>query len=117
LVLDDYHVIREAEVHAGLEYVVDHLPPPLKLAIATRREPPLPLARWRARGELVEVRANALRFTPEEAAAVLDELDVDLDPDDAAELHRRTEGWAAGLYLAGLSLRGRTDRHAFITTF
>jgi LuxR family transcriptional regulator, maltose regulon positive regulatory protein len=117
LVLDDYHVIREHDVHAGLEYVVDHLPPILKLAIATRTEPPLPLARWRARGELVDVRADALRFTREEAAAVLDGLGIDLDADDAAELHRRTEGWAAGLYLAALSLRGRTDRPAFISSF
>src|SRR5436190_15507522 len=117
LVLDDYQVIREPEVHAGLEYVVDHLPPTLELAIATRTEPPLPLGRWRARGELVDVRADALRFTPEEAVAVLEELGIDLDAEDAAELHRRTEGWAAGLYLAALSLRGRADRRAFIMSF
>lgn len=117
LVLDDYHAIREPDVHAGLEYVVDHLPSTLKLAIATRRDPPLPLARWRARGELVDLRSDVLRFTRAEAVALLAGLGLELEAEDAAELHRRTEGWAAGLYLAALSLRGRTDKRAFITSF
>jgi LuxR family maltose regulon positive regulatory protein len=117
LVLDDYHVIRESDVHEGLAYVVDHLPVTLELAIATRADPPLPLARWRARGDLLDVRADVLRFTPEEALELMTALGLELDTEDAAELHRRTEGWAVGLHLAALSLRGRTDKRAFIASF
>jgi LuxR family maltose regulon positive regulatory protein len=118
LVLDDYHVVRNAEIHDAMAVLVEHLPPTLHLVLSGRSDPPLPLPRLRARGELVEIRAQELRFTAEEAAALLnDVLDLDLEPGDVARLQQRAEGWAAGLYLAALSLRGRTDPHRFIEAF
>jgi LuxR family transcriptional regulator, maltose regulon positive regulatory protein len=118
LVLDDYHVIESAEIHESLAFVLDHLPRPLHLALATRFDPPLPIARLRARGELLEIRADDLRFTPEESESFLnDALALGLEKDDVARLHERTEGWAAGLYLAALSLRGRDDPRPFIAAF
>jgi len=119
LVLDDYHLVDASEVHDGVAYLLDHLPPRVHLVIATRADPPLPLARLRARGELVEVRAADLRFTPDEAAAFLrDSMGVtSLAPRDVALLEERTEGWAVGLQLAALSLRGRGDGAAFIAGF
>jgi LuxR family maltose regulon positive regulatory protein len=118
LVLDDYHLIESAEIHESLAFLVDHLPRALHLVFSTRSDPPLPLARLRARRELREIRAGDLRFTPAEAAELLNVvLRLGLDPDDVARLHERTEGWAAGLYLAALSLRGREDAHTFIADF
>jgi LuxR family transcriptional regulator, maltose regulon positive regulatory protein len=118
LVLDDYHVIRDQRVHGSLELLVDHLPDGVHLAIATRSDPPLPLARLRARGELTELRAADLRLSGGEAAGLLRAaLGVELDPADIARLVSRTEGWAAGLYLAALSLRGRADAAALIGSF
>lgn len=118
LVLDDYHVIEREEIHESLAFVLDHLPAPLRLAVATRFDPPVPIARLRARGELLEIRADELRFTFEESEAFLnDVLDLGLDRGDVGRLHNRTEGWAAGLYLAALSLRGRADPRGFIAAF
>jgi LuxR family transcriptional regulator, maltose regulon positive regulatory protein len=117
LVLEDYHAIAERDVHDQLTWLLDHLPPTLEIALTTRVDPPLHLARLRARGELVHVRAGELRFSVEEAGAMLAGLHLELDPADVALLHERTEGWAAGLYLAALSLRGRDDAHHFIETF
>jgi LuxR family maltose regulon positive regulatory protein len=118
LVLDDYHQIRDERVHESVDYLVQHLPDALHLAIATRSDPPLPLGRLRARGELTEVRAAELRLSAEESAALLRAaLGVELDASDVARLVSRTEGWAAGLYLAALSLRGRSDARAFIASF
>jgi LuxR family maltose regulon positive regulatory protein len=118
LVLDDYHVITAKGIHDSLAAVVEHLPPQLQLVICTRADPPLPLARWRARANLVEVRAADLRFTPAEALAFLNErMALDLQPEDAAQLVERTEGWAAGLQLAGLSLRGQANPRRAIQSF
>ena len=118
LVLDDYHVIRDPHVHGSMEFLVDHLPEGIHLAIATRSDPPLPLARLRARGELTELRAADLRLSGGEAAGLLRAaLGIELDPADIARLVSRTEGWAAGLYLAALSLRGRADAAALIGSF
>ncbi|MFW3169336.1 LuxR C-terminal-related transcriptional regulator [Geodermatophilus sp. CPCC 206100] len=118
LVLDDYHVVEAHAVHDGLVFLLDHLPPRIHLVIATRADPPLPLARLRARGELVEVRAAALRFTAEEAAAYLGEaMGLALTAQDVATLENRTEGWIAALQLAALSMQGRDDVAAFIAGF
>jgi LuxR family maltose regulon positive regulatory protein len=118
LVLDDYHVVRNAEIHDSIAFLIEHLPPTLHLVLSGRSDPPLPLPRLRARGELVEIRAHELRFTKEEAAALLNGvLGLGLDPGDITRLQQRAEGWAAGLYLAALSLRGRADAHGFIEAF
>jgi LuxR family maltose regulon positive regulatory protein len=118
LVLDDYHLVENAEVNEAVTFLLDHAPPCLHLVIATRSDPALPLARLRARGELLELRAGDLRFGQQESAEFLNEiLGLGLDPDDVTLLHARTEGWAAGLYLAALSLRGREDRAPFIAAF
>jgi LuxR family transcriptional regulator, maltose regulon positive regulatory protein len=118
LVLDDYHVIAAQPVDHALTYLVEHLPPQLHLVIATREDPPLPLARLRARGHLTEVRAADLRFTPSEAAAFLNQvMGLTLSAEDIARLSTRTEGWIAGLHLAALSLQGQPDATSFITSF
>lgn len=118
LVLDDYHVIDSPAVHEGMAYLLDQLPPRLHLIIASRADPPLPLARWRARGELVEVRAADLRFTTEEASAYLsDVMGLPLNPEEVATLSGRTEGWIAALQLAALSMRGRDDLSGFVAGF
>ena len=107
LVLDDYHVISAPAVHEAVTFLLDNLPPQTTLAITTRADPPLPLARLRARGELVEVRAADLRFTEQEAGAFLNEvMGLGLEPRQVAALEARTEGWAAGLQLAALSAGG-----------
>jgi LuxR family maltose regulon positive regulatory protein len=118
LVLDDYHEVESADVHEGMAFLLDHLPPRVHLAITTRADPPLPLARLRARGELVELRAADLRFTEEEAAAYLNQaMDLQLTVDDVAALEGRTEGWIAALQLAALSMQGRDDVAGFIAGF
>ncbi|MHA6782029.1 LuxR C-terminal-related transcriptional regulator [Pseudonocardia saturnea] len=118
LVLDDYHVIDAREVHDGMEFLLEHLPPQAHLVIAGRADPALPLARLRGRGELVEVRAADLRFTPEEAAAYLTGvMGLTLTADDVAALEGRTEGWIAALQLAALSMQGRDDLAGFIAGF
>ncbi|MGK5113029.1 MULTISPECIES: LuxR C-terminal-related transcriptional regulator [unclassified Geodermatophilus] len=118
LVLDDYHVIEAREVHDGMAFLVEHLPPQVHLVIAGRADPALPLARWRGRGELLEVRAADLRFTAEEAAAYLGAaMGLALTADDVAALEDRTEGWIAALQLAALSMQGRDDVPAFIAGF
>ncbi|MDQ3808664.1 MAG: LuxR C-terminal-related transcriptional regulator [Chloroflexota bacterium] len=118
LVLDDYHVISQRDIHDGLAFLVDHLPARMHLVIASRADPPLPLARLRARGELVEIRAAELRFTPDEAAAYLNEvMGLALTAQDVATLEERTEGWIAALQLAALSVQGRQDIAGFIAGF
>ncbi len=118
LVLDDYHVLDAQSVDMALTYFVEHLPPQMHLVIATREDPPLPLARLRARGELTELRAADLRFTPSEAAEFLTSvMGLTLSPGDIAALEDRTEGWIAGLQLAALSMRGREDISEFIRAF
>jgi LuxR family transcriptional regulator, maltose regulon positive regulatory protein len=118
LVLDDYHAIDSEAVDGALAFLVEHLPPQMHLVIATREDPQIPLARLRARGELNELRAADLRFTPAEAAAFLNRvMGLSLSAEDVAALEDRTEGWIAGLQLAALSLRGRQDASAFIRAF
>jgi LuxR family maltose regulon positive regulatory protein len=118
LVLDDYHLIDEPAIHDSLGFLLSHLPQRLHLAIASRSDPPLPVARLRASGQLAELRAADLRFTPEEAAAFLREVwKLDLPPEAAAALEARTEGWAVGLQLAALSLQGRPDTEEFLDAF
>jgi LuxR family maltose regulon positive regulatory protein len=118
LVLDDYHVITAQPIHRAVEYLLDHLPPHLHVLIATRADPPLPLARLRARGQLAEIRATDLRFTAEEVTAFLSQmLGLELAADDIAALEARTEGWIAGLQLAALSMQGRNDIAGFLQAF
>src|SRR5580692_12633266 len=118
LVLDDYHLIDAQPVHVSLGFVLEHLPPGLHLVLASRSDPPLPLARLRAGGQLAELRAADLRFTAEEAAALLREsAGADLPAAAVAALAARTEGWVAGLQLAALSLRGQADPAGFVAAF
>jgi LuxR family transcriptional regulator, maltose regulon positive regulatory protein len=118
LVLDDYHLITDTTCHRLVTFFLDHLPARVHLLLATRVDPPLPLARMRAKGELAELRAAEFQFTDEEAAALLNgAMGLQLATEDVERLAERTEGWAAGLYLAGLSLRGRADPGAFIAAF
>ncbi|TMD74512.1 MAG: LuxR family transcriptional regulator, partial [Chloroflexi bacterium] len=118
LVLDDYHVLDAKAVDHALTYLVEHLPPQMHLVIATREDPQLPLARLRARGQLTELRATDLRFTPSEAAAFLNQgMGLKLSAEDIAALEKRTEGWIAGLQLAALSLQGQQDATGFIKSF
>lgn len=113
IALDDYHVVDDPDVHAAVGFLVDNLPPQVAVAMTTRVDPPLPLARLRARGELLEVRAADLRFTEDEAAAFLNTvMGLDLAAEHVAALERRTEGWAAGLQLAALYARNRTTAGA-----
>jgi LuxR family maltose regulon positive regulatory protein len=117
-VLDDYHLVTHPDVHSGVTRMLRHLPHGVTMAVATRTEPPLPLSRLRANGELVEVDAEALSFTADEALEFFTGLHgLALDPAEATRLRDRAEGWAAGLYLAALSLRGRADPRAFVEAF
>ena len=122
LVLDDYHLIEAQPIHDALTFLLRHLPPPLSgglhLVVITREDPPLPLARLRARGQLTELRATDLRFTFSEAAEFLNQvMGLDLSAEDVAALETRTEGWIAGLQLAALSMQGRKDVTGFIQSF
>ena len=118
LVLDDYHLIDAQPVHGSLGFLLEHLPPGLHLVLASRADPPLPLARLRAGGQLAELRTADLRFSGEEAAALLREsAGADLPAAAVAALAARTEGWVAGLQLAALSLRGRADPAGFVAAF
>ena len=118
LVLDDYHLIDSREIQDAMAFLLDHLPPRLHLVIASRADPALSLARLRARGELVEVRAADLRFTPDEAATYLNEvMGLQLAAADVVALEGRTEGWIAALQLAALSMQGRDDAAGFIAGF
>jgi LuxR family maltose regulon positive regulatory protein len=118
LVLDDYHLISAPAIHRSVTYLLDHWPPHLHLVLATRADPPLPLARLRARGHLTEIRAADLQFTAEETAAFLTRtLGLKLSREEIAVLEARTEGWIAGLQLAGLALQGRQDIPAFLEAF
>ncbi len=118
LVLDDYHVITTDAIQREMVCLVEHLPPHLHLLLSARTDPPLSLARLRARGQLTEVRAANLRFGPAETSVFLqDVMGLNLPTEAIATLEQRTEGWAAGLQLAALSLRGRTDVSAFLAAF
>jgi LuxR family transcriptional regulator, maltose regulon positive regulatory protein len=118
LVLDDYHLVDGPDVQAGMTFLLEHLPPQVHLVVSTREDPALPLARLRARGELVEIRAADLRFTLDEVAAYLNDVTgLDLAAGDIATLEGRTEGWIAALQLAALSMQGRDDVAGFIAGF
>ncbi|GCE26822.1 LuxR family transcriptional regulator [Dictyobacter alpinus] len=117
LVLDDYHTISLPEIQHTLTFLLKHLPPCLHIILITRREPPLPLARFRVQGKLTELRTNDLRFTEDETGLfLLQTMNLALSPDDVLELWKRTEGWIAGLQLAALSLQERGS-YASITQF
>ncbi|MFV2073791.1 MAG: LuxR C-terminal-related transcriptional regulator [Thermoanaerobaculales bacterium] len=118
LVLDDYHLIDAPEIQDGMAFFLEHLPKHIHLVIATRADPALPLARLRAQGELVEIRAADLRFTPDEADAYLNEMmGLALTTHEVAVLEERTEGWIVALQLAALSMQGRKDVSDFIAGF
>lgn len=118
LILDDYHLADSGDVSDSVTFLLEHRPPQLHLAISTRADPALPLARLRARGELVEIRADDLRFTGGEAATYLNTVQgLALTVDEVAALEARTEGWVAALQLAALSLHGRDDTASFIAGF
>lgn len=118
LVLDDYHAIKEPRCHRQVAFLLLHLPPAVQIVIITRADPPLPLARLRAAGDMLEVRAPELRFGSSEAATLVRAVAaVELSEPDAADLIERTEGWPAGVYLAALCLRGRPSPTAFIRQF
>jgi LuxR family maltose regulon positive regulatory protein len=118
LVLDDYHLADGPGIQAGMTFLLEHLPQQAHLVLTTRADPALPLARLRARGELVEIRAADLRFTQDEAATYIKEaVGRDIDPSIIATLEQRTEGWIAALQLAALSIQGRDDVAGFIEGF
>jgi LuxR family maltose regulon positive regulatory protein len=117
LVLDDYHVVDAPAVDAILTFLIEHMPAQMHLVITSRDDPPLPLARLRVRDQLTELRASDLRFTPTEAAAFLQAMNLNLSAGDVAALEDRTEGWIAGLQLASLSMQGHHDISGFIRAF
>jgi LuxR family transcriptional regulator, maltose regulon positive regulatory protein len=117
LVMDDYHVIRSKDIHASLNFLLDHLPNNVHLLLLSREDPPLGLARRRSRQQMIEVRAGDLRFRPDETGSFLQTvMGLSLDPQQVGVLEDRTEGWIAGLQMAGLSLQGR-DPQAFLKSF
>ena len=118
MVLDDYHLIEARDVHDGMAFLLERLPPQVHLVLSSRADPPLQLARWRGRGELLEIRAADLRFTPDEAAVYLNGvMELELTAQDVAALERRTEGWITAIQLAALSMQGRDDIAGFIAGF
>ncbi len=118
LVLDDYHLIETTAIHRALTYFIDHMPSHMQLILSSRIDPPLPLARLRARGNMVEIRAADLAFSDAETAAFLaDIMKLDLPQEIVTALAARTEGWVAGLQLAALALRGRTNYQSFFQEF
>ena len=118
LVLDDYHVIDSKAADEALAFLLRHLPPQMHLVIITREDPHLPLTRLRARGQLTELRAADLRFTPAEAAEFLNQvMGLNLPAEAISALEARTEGWIAGMQLAALSMQGQQDTDSFIKSF
>jgi LuxR family transcriptional regulator, maltose regulon positive regulatory protein len=118
LVLDDYHLIKNAVCHDHVAFLLGHLPPCVQVVIATRADPPLPLARMRALGEMLEIRARELRFDRQQAAELIHAIvPAELSVHDLTYLVGRTEGWPAGLYLAALSMRGDSSPGAFVRQF
>jgi LuxR family maltose regulon positive regulatory protein len=116
LVLDDFHVITDQSVNNAVTFFLDNMPPQMHLILSSRADPPWPLARLRASGQITEFRANDLRFTSQEAAAFMKEImRLDLSPEQVATLEERTEGWIVGLQMAALSMQGREDVSGFIT--
>lgn len=118
LALDDYHLIENDDVHQAISLLLEHGPETLRVALTSRSTPPLPLSRMRVQGRMVEITESDLRFTEEEALRFFREsAGLDLEEKDVVMLEQRTEGWAAGLQLAALSLQGEDDKKAFIDAF
>ena len=118
LVLDDYHVISHPEIHEALRYLVEHQPHQMHLVITSREDPPLPLPRLRARGEMAEIRMHDLRFSLDETTQFFSHsMKLDLESEVISVLEARTEGWIAGLQLAGIVLKNLPDHQAFMDTF
>ena len=118
MILDDYHLLTDDMPHQLLGWLFDHAPPTIRVILASRTEPPLPLARWRARGMLHEINTNALRFTANETSQFLrDTMHLPISSDQVTALESRTEGWIAGLQLAALSAQGRNDLSQFVADF
>ena len=118
LVLDDFHVLHSEAVLKMLSYLLEHMPPQMHLATLTRTDPPLPLARLRVRGQLLDIRADQLRFTQDEVTAFMnDAMGLTLSANDLSAMETRTEGWIAGLQLAALSMQGSKDIHGFVSAF
>ena len=118
LILDDYHLVTNRAVHDQMAFMIERMPTNLRLVLASRSDPALPLARLRAGADLRELRTDELRLAADEATMLLNGvLALGLADSDIRLLHERIEGWAAGLYLAALSLAGRRDKHAFVTEF
>ncbi len=118
LILDDFQVVSAPAIHASLDYLIENAPPALHLVLASRADPPLPLARLRARGALVELRSRDLRFTRDESAAFVNGvIHLNLSPAQTAELEARTEGWITGLQLAALALKGQSNSAAIVQAF
>ena len=117
-VFDDYHLIDNQAIDEGLTFLIEHLPPNLNLVIASRSDPLLPLARWRTRRQMTEIRSADLRFTREESVAFFNQaMKLDLSEEEVAALDSRTEGWISGLQLAALSMKDHRDRSKFIAAF
>jgi LuxR family maltose regulon positive regulatory protein len=118
LIIDDFHLIESPEIHQALKYLIEHQPEQMHVMIATRADPSLPLSRLRARDQLTEIRENDLRFTLEEAGEFLTKvMELDLGVEEQQAMERRTEGWAAGLQLAAISLQEQEDKEGFIKSF
>jgi LuxR family maltose regulon positive regulatory protein len=118
LVLDDYHIIKAESIHQALTFLLEHLPPTMHLVMTSRADPPLPLTRLRAQNQLVELRERDLRFTSIETATFLNQvMGLNLSPEETTALETRTEGWAAGLQLAALSMQGRSNADDFVQVF
>ena len=118
LILDDYHLITSSAIHSAMSFLIDHLPERMRLVVSSRSDPPFPLARLRARAQLTELRASDLRFSVEETSDFLNRImGLNLQAADIHALASRTEGWAAGLQMAAVSLQGRADLEDFIKAF
>jgi LuxR family maltose regulon positive regulatory protein len=118
LILDDYHIVHNLNVHKALTFLLDNLPSQFHLVLVSREDPVLPLHRLRGQGQVTEIHAMELRFSEDEAALFLNQvMGLDLTPDNIATLERRTEGWVTGLQLAAISMRGVADKQGFIEAF
>jgi LuxR family maltose regulon positive regulatory protein len=118
LILDDYHLIGSPAIHTAIAFLLEHCPENMRVVLGSRSDPPLPLARLRARGQLLEIRTSDLRFTLDETARFLnDVMQLDLSGKMIATLGERTEGWVAGLQLAALSLTGHSDKESLLSSF
>ena len=118
IVLDDYHLIDSQPIHEALTYLLAHLPANMQLVITTRVDPPLPVARMRARDQLTELRANDLRFTADEVASFLTQvMGLNLSAEEVTAIEMRTEGWIAGLQIAALSMQAHDDISGFVRVF